>query len=563
MPADPKAIRLLARYDRLKAQRTAFWDVLWQAIANYMLPRKSEITTDKSPGVEAYTLGLFDTTAMEANQVLAAGIATNTMPSTERWFAYEAPTSVKNQWGDLGAAAAWYQDSSDVIARLLASSNFYQQTHEVLLERSPFGTGNLYSEPGRENAFNFKAIPIGSFVFTEDDQGKPTTCIRAWKWTVAQAAAKWGEDKLPPKLRSQYSSGQAKDLDCEYEFIHGVFPREHAERQPGAENPANKPFASLWVCREESHLIDEGGYDENPYAISRFLCWPGEVWGWGPGIVALPTTRQVNHIERQMDALAEVKAFPRTLIPSNLKGAVDLRPAGVTTWDVNVPQGKPETWADQGEYDVGEVRTQRKQQAIRKAFFNDLFAMLQGIEPGKATWGEIQLRVQEKLELFNPTFNSWTNECLSPTLIRCFWMAFRQGLLPDPPPEVMIVTGSEVSVAGPAVSYTSNMALALKRLQNRSTIDTMQTLAPLAELRPDILDVFNLDTVAIRIARNNGMAPGDIREPEEVAAIREQRAQQQAAAENIAAAQGVAKAGADAAKATPEMRRQMQDAINV
>jgi hypothetical protein len=73
----------IQRYKDLKSDRASF-DTLWQKIADYVMPRKSEINTEKTEDTEGYVEDLFDMTATQANMTLAAGIMTNAVPPTER-----------------------------------------------------------------------------------------------------------------------------------------------------------------------------------------------------------------------------------------------------------------------------------------------------------------------------------------------------------------------------------------------------------------------------------------------------------------------------------------------
>jgi hypothetical protein len=73
----------------------------------------------------------------------------------------------------------------------------------------------------------------------------------------------------------------------------------------------------------------------------------------------------------------------------------------------------------------------------------------------------------------------------------------------------------------------------------------MEGLAPLVEINPAILDVFDQDEVARTLADANGMPTKLSRPPEQVEQIRADRAQQQAAAQAVEAAPQLASAAKD------------------
>ena len=47
--ADDKAIEILSRLSSLKTQRTT-WESHWQEVADFVVPRKADVTKNRSPG---------------------------------------------------------------------------------------------------------------------------------------------------------------------------------------------------------------------------------------------------------------------------------------------------------------------------------------------------------------------------------------------------------------------------------------------------------------------------------------------------------------------------------
>jgi hypothetical protein len=76
--------KLLARFGRLNSQRVN-WESHWQEVADYMQPRKADVTKTRSKGDKRTEL-VFDSSPMQAVELLAAslhGMLTN--PATP-WF---------------------------------------------------------------------------------------------------------------------------------------------------------------------------------------------------------------------------------------------------------------------------------------------------------------------------------------------------------------------------------------------------------------------------------------------------------------------------------------------
>ena len=96
----------------------------------------------------------------------------------------------------------------------------------------------------------------------------------------------------------------------------------------------------------------------------------------------LPEARQVNFLQKMMDALAEKMAFPPVLAPEELEGEIDPNAHGVTYFSRDLASGGslPKEWMTQGRYDVGLQRIQERQKAINEAFHTDLFQMFAQIQ---------------------------------------------------------------------------------------------------------------------------------------------------------------------------------------
>jgi hypothetical protein len=252
-----------------------------------------------------------------------------------------------------------------------------------------------------------------------------------------------------------------------------------------------------------------------------------------------------------MDALAETAAFPRTLIPTDLDGEVDMRAGGITVFDPNTPAAAmPKVWGTEGRYDIGKDRVEVKVRAIEQAFHVDLFRMFTELQK-EITAYEAMQRVAEKLVLFSPTFARQQSEVYSPLLQRVFGLLFRAGYFPEPPPEVLMPTQSGVVLAAPQVVYTSRVALAIKALENRAFVEFMQIIGPLVQLRPDVLDNFDLDIAARLLAKNLSLPVKIIRDEQDRDADRQARAEAAQTQQAIASAQGAAKAAKDASAADP------------
>jgi len=542
MATDLLAKEQLNKYESARSKRSATFDSDWQTISQYFLPQESDINVTKTEGITGWTDRIFDTTAILAAQTMAAGQRNWLTPSSEPWAQFEPPMPLRQEGDD---AAIWLGRCSDITMQELARSNFYSVVNIGYLHVGIFGTDCIFCEEGKSSSLNFRNTKVGTYTIEENDEGIVDTVRREFKLTGRQAIQMFGEESLPEKMQNALKGG--KGMDRDYKFVHAVFPREDSSRLPERQDGANKPIASVYISVDFSQCVRVSGYDEMPYLCSRFSKWGTDApWGYSPAYLALPDVRQINYITQYTDALAELKAYPRILVPSNLDGDVDLRAGGVTTWDINEPNGRPVEWATIGDYKMGMELIANKKEMINDAFFVNMFKML-GSDPlidKKMTAYEISQRLAEKLEQFTPVFDRRVTEFLNPLLRRVFGILYRQGKFGQAPDSLMVDSGvNSKGLVLPEITITSRISLALKALQNRGTEQAMQFLQPIMQFKPEVADNFDLDKMMRNYAMNSGMNADLFRDERSVAAIRQQRMKLQQQQQALQAAEQLGKAG--------------------
>ena len=516
---------VLARHQDLASER-APWDTLWQELAEYFLPRKAEIASKRSTVDSSRYDVLFDTTGIQAAATLANGQLAYITPADSRWFVYEPPRGV-----DSDKAKQWYAKCSEITQLLLATSNLYTEVHELYYQDSVFGTYCMFSEAGQSHPLIFTTFDIGTYSLAEDDEGLINTVFRELELTTLQAADKFGEDALAPAMKKKLADirSSGKGGTVKHKFIHAIYKRGEADRERGKEDGPNKMWASVYVDQSNKHVVRNSGYDEKPFFAGRHVKSQQGTYGVSPALMALPEARQLNFLGKQLDALAEVKAFPRLLMPATHEGEVDLRSGGVTYYDPTQPNALPQEWATAGDYNIGLERENRKTQAINTAMHVDMFRMFAQLEKANMTATEVAERASEKLVQFSPSFTRKTTELLSPMLRGVFGILIRNGHFPPPPEDAILMDAmGQPIIPEPEVSYVSKVALAIRAMQNLSLARTMERNAIIAQVRPEVLDNFNWDKIARETARNDGLPSDWLAEADEVEEARAARAQAQA-----------------------------------
>ena len=206
---------LLSRFDRLKAQRQN-WETHWQEVADYMQPRKADVTKTRSKGDKRTEL-IFDSSPIQAVELLAAslhGMLTN--PSTP-WFSLRFKDSSLEMEDE---AKLWLENATEVMYTAFNRSNFQQEIFELYHDLITFGTAAMFIQEDNEDILKFSTRHINEIFIAEDDKGGIDTVYRKFKLSVRAAIQQFG-DKVSSDIKMQ----SAKDPYNEVEMLHVVYPR--------------------------------------------------------------------------------------------------------------------------------------------------------------------------------------------------------------------------------------------------------------------------------------------------------------------------------------------------
>ena len=312
------ADKVLQRHAELVHQR-ATWESLWEDIAKYVMPRKASMFTQTTSPTTEDEAQLFDATAVRANMILANGQLSWMTPLESRWFSLEPPKAMESE----DEIEQWFKRCTEVMQAELSRSNFYTEIHELYLDRGAFGTAAILVEAGKNNSLNFTKLDLGSFAISEDDEGYVDTLSREYEMTARQAALKFGVENLTDSMKKEL---EKPNSNRKFSCVHLIAPRGPGEIEQGKRDGANKPYASVYVDKASKHVFLSSGFDEQPFFVTRYLKWKNsECYGYSPSWTALPECKQLNFLEKQLDSLAEIHAFPRILIPAGFDGDIDLR----------------------------------------------------------------------------------------------------------------------------------------------------------------------------------------------------------------------------------------------
>ena len=150
--------------------------MLFRSLADYMLPRKAEITRKRTQG-DKRTERIFDGTAIHAVELLASSLhGMLTSPSTP-WFSmrYRNPALQ----GD-DEANEWLELAIDQMYQAFNRSNFQQEIHELYYDLVTFGTAAIYVT-GDKEGLQFSSRHIAEIYTLSLHDALPIFRQRGWQ----------------------------------------------------------------------------------------------------------------------------------------------------------------------------------------------------------------------------------------------------------------------------------------------------------------------------------------------------------------------------------------------
>jgi hypothetical protein len=544
---------LIRRYDQAETDRGTL-DAHLEEIAQRVLPHYSGSFTGKNmqrTEGQKRTEEMVDASAALALTRFAAAFESMNTPRNSRW--HRCVPSDKKLLRNR-AVRLWFEDATDALFkyRYAPKANYASQQHEIYLGLGAFGTGALFVDALKDptspriRGLRYRAIHLGEIYFLENHQGIIDTALRKFELTARQAEQKFGKDKLPEKILNALADADSTKKETKFWFIHCVKPRTEAEGYDhGRMDLRGMPFASYHVSIEGKAIVKEGGYNTFPYAISRYVVAPGELYGRSPAMMALPSIKVLN--EQKKTVLKQGHRAVDPVLLAHDDGVVDgfsMKPGAVNYGGVSA-DGKLLVQA----LPVGNLTLAKEMMDAERAVINDfflitLFQIL--IDSPQMTATEVLERAREKGALLSPTMGRQQSEALGPMIEREMDLLAFQGLL-EPMPQYLRDAAGEFEI-----EYDSPLSRAQKAEEASGLMRLVNWASEYIKLTgdPSPLDHIEWDTAMPDLAYIHAVPTKWMRSIEKVIEIREgraQEAQEQKMIEAAPAAAGLMKAMPQAA----------------
>jgi len=523
-------------------------DTRWKQTAQYINPDMLWQEEPDAAQKAEDTTHIYDTTAIEASNILADGIQGYSFARNQAWF----KASLEDIEDMSDEETAWLQQAEKLMYKQLQKSNFYDEGRSFVKCCADFGTAIMTREDDVIRRIpTYKTQHLKNCAVDENPYGEVDVLFRDFWIDVYKAASIFGYERLPVNIQDAYKEGKMKL----WKFTQAILPVNRYDID--IDHPQSKEYYSVyWADTEKDKAIMDGYYQLKP-----FFCWrwsrnlDGGVWGTNsPGIMLLPIIKQANSVSADLSRLWQQMGRPPLKATEGLKGRINLRPNGVT----HIRAGEDFAFVQNiGNPDGMTNDIDRLNKKINTAYYTDFFLILAQNMDKQKTATEVAGIQGEKAALMSAFYGRLSAEFLEPVLEDEFSIELLSGRITRPP-ESLLTTDRLLRL---------DMISPLAQMQRRylmlgSSQQAIGEIAALAQLNPQVLDNLNLDQHVHNICEAYGLDKRVVIEMADVMRTRQARAQQQQAmqlqAMKMQALEVGSKAAANISKLPPEMLQQAQ-----
>lgn len=466
--------QILIRHDAAIGRRRPH-EATWADAYSHVLPAPHEAAN------------LFDATAADATEQLAASLLAELTPPWSRWFGL-APSRALADTPEGQATAFALEGTADILQAHLDRSNFAVEMHQAFLDLVITGTGIMLVEeapPGETSALRFTAVPVRTAILEEGLNGKLDTVFREARMTTAGMLKRFPFAEIPPAMQREAAREADAANPVKHRLIEAVWPDGSGHRY-AAVFDADGLKAPIFVA--------QGRFADPPFIAFRWLKAPGEIYGRGPVIKALPDIRVANRVvelvlknasiavtgiwQAEDDGVlnpATVQLIPGAIIPK-APGSSGLTPL-----------------AAPGNFDVSQLVLNDLRARIRTALLADRLGMPRD---QRMTATEVLERSAETARLLGATYGRLQSELLTPLVARCLSILARRGEIPP----VLLEEGRV------ALRYESPLARVQGRADAANTLLFLEAVSKMGDAAASQVDA---PAAARWLARTLG-APAEI-----------------------------------------------------
>lgn len=518
-------------HDRRRTERSP-WESIWRQI-DERFPDGAGGFDKASPGAMRGERN-FDATHITANERFAAAGVAITTPAEKD---YLKPRFADPELMKIRAVQLWCENAGKrhYAIRHAARTGFGVATYEDWEQLGRYGTSPFWTDvkPDGTGLF-YRVLHLSEVTIDVDYSGEVDTVDRRYCRTVRQLEEFFGKDALTPKMRKALDDNKPQ---TEFEILHIVAPNRSWDREKMGWR--SFPIASRYLALDEKIYLRRKGYHTSPISVSRHMTSAGEKYGRSPGIKMLPTIHGLNAMKHTTLRAAH-KAVDPALLFNNEDGITRLatKPGGMNPGLVDDMGRAKVARMPGGENGIPITleMMEAERRDLRTAFLEEFYKILTDPNSRMTTTEVLEVMSKQGI-LVRPFASRYETEKQNPVSQRELDLAIRWGQLEDFPAEV------REAGAWPIVDYDNMLAAMARAESTAKTMRFVEAITPIAQVDGGaVFDYLDTDAMVPGMAEEIGVKPSYIRDPKDVAKIRQARADKEQEATSIEQIQGAADA---------------------
>ncbi len=451
--------KLYQRFLKAKARRDKL-ESTWKECYAFSLPQREGVLSENVLQTDT----LFDGTAPDSVDQLAASMLSELTPAWSRWFDLCVGADL---YGEAARQASQgLENISNILQGHFDRSSFVVELHQCFLDLVTVGTACLLFEEekiGGSSAFKFTAVPLSELYVEEGNTGRLDVTFRHHEMSLEEMEKRFGEKDIPSSFKENMREKEKKA-----NIIEAVIP----SLKGGYDY---RIFA--YEGAGEFTVLKEGRFTESPFITFRWLKAPGEIYGRSPVMKALPDIKTVNKVVELILKNATISVTgiwqaedDGVLNPANIR----LTPGAIIPKAVGSKGLTPLEAA--GSFDVSQLVLNDLRARIRHALLVDKLGQ---ITDPKMTATEVLERSSDMVEVLGATYSRLQIELLNPLIERAVSILRRRGEIPE-----IYIDGRIVDVG-----YQSPLARKQSTEKANNALTWLSSLGALGSQAYECLDV--------------------------------------------------------------------------
>ena len=521
---------LKRRWDQVVSEREP-WESNWQEIADLVFTNRT-FTTKYGQG-QRRRRKIFDNTASRNLVRISSVFHGLFMNPVTQWFTFQPDNpDLRNNRN----VRAYHQTVARRIRNFLNSPQvaFPQHAHESLMDILAFGTGPQTFVKEVNNEVDYQSRSLSSFYIEPDENGNPWGYFRKLCLTIAQIERKFPNATLPSSMQNK--KGAQKTV-TKHDVVHAVYPR--ADRDITGKRGVDKAFASYYFLPKQLTMQSEGGFDEVPFFTPRWFRASEEVYGRGMVGDIIADIAMLQQV-RKTDIEAKEGAIRPPIVATahGFEGNLLTHPGSINYVRQGIRPSDAFSTIQLGDPRISAETLAQERAGIDKGMMIDLLELP---DLSRMTATEVLERTGQNIATLSPMLSRISAEWLDPMLGRCFSILHARGELPEAPEEL---EGEDIRP-----EYVSFIGSAQRQAESQNLSKALTSLAPFIQAKPEILDIFNEEGIAQHTIDVFNVPIETTNSPEQIAAIRQQRQDQENALAQAQIAETTASAAEKGSKA--------------